>query len=141
MLALQTAIYDRLRTDAMLTAKLATYSGHPAVFDEVPQVDDPSDNSLFPYVVIGDDTASPFDTDTEVGTAATVTIHVWSRSCDFAQTKDIQQAIYNRLHRQDFTISGYALVGCDLEFEEAVRDADEVTRHGVQRFRIVFEEE
>lgn len=139
LLELQTALYDVLTGDTGLSGLLATYEGGPAVFDGPPQVEDPSDNSMFPYVVIGADSASPFDTDTETGMTVTATIDVWSRAEEFAEAKTIMAAIYGLLHRQDFTISGYTLVGCDLEFEETLRDPDGETRHGVQRYRIVYE--
>lgn len=138
-LAIQTAIYSRLTGYTALTSLLASYNGNPSVFDEVPQAVDPSDSSAFPYVVIGHDTLTPWDTDTETGTDATVTIHSWSRTSDFVEVKNVMQEIYNALHRHSLSVSGYATVGLDMEFQDAIRDPDSVTRHGVQRFRLVME--
>jgi len=39
------------------------------VYDDVPQ------GASFPYVVIGDDTSIPWDTDDSVGSESTLTIH------------------------------------------------------------------
>lgn len=136
---IQVAIYDRLANYTPLTELLATYAGAPAIFDEVPQVDDPSSAATFPYVVLGHDTFSPWDTDTETGTEATVTIHTWSRTSDFNEAKRIMQQVYNALHRYDLDVIGFGSVGCDVEFEDAIRDPDGTTRHGLQRFRLVID--
>jgi hypothetical protein len=44
--------------------------------------------------------------------------------------------IYDSLHRASLTVTGYDVVGIDQELSETFIDADGLTRHGVQRFRI-----
>lgn len=102
------------------------------VYDNVP------DNAQAPYVVIGDDTFAEFDTDGDSGFEATVTIHSWSTYRGRSQVKEIMSAVYNALHRADLTVQGYNLLGCDFEFSETFLESDGVTRHGVQRFRILI---
>ena len=104
------------------------------VYDFVPQ------DSDYPYIVIGDTTSLPNDTDTEIGSDSTITIHVWSRYRGRLEVKQIQQAIYDILHRAQLSVSGSHFVMIDCEFQESFRDADGLTMHGVQRFRMLIED-
>lgn len=116
---------------AAIFAQVSTL-GYPT-YDHVPQGAD------FPYVVIGDDTAQPYDTDDSVGAETTCTIHVWSRYRGRKEAKDICAAIYGKLHRKDFPVAGAALIECQAEFEQTLLDPDGLTRHGIIRFRITTE--
>jgi hypothetical protein len=104
-----------------------------ATFDHVPQ------DTEFPYVIIGDDTSIPWDTDTSIGSETTCTIHVWSRHRGRKEVKEIMRTIYEALHRQEITIIGGALVECQAEFQESFMDPDGLTRHGVIRFRLTVD--
>jgi hypothetical protein len=122
-LEVQKAIFTKLKTALSTT-----------VYDNVP------DNAVAPYVVIGDDTFVQMDTDLIVGFEATVTIHSWSKYRCRAEVKTIMGNIYDALHRAEFTVQGYNLLGCDCEYSETFLESDGVTRHGVQRFRILIRE-
>lgn len=104
------------------------------VYDAVP------DNAVAPYVVIGDDTLIEFDSDLLNGFEATVTIHTWSVYRGRFEVKQLMGLIYNALHRAELNVQGYNLVGCDCEFSETFLESDGVTRHGIQRFRILIRE-
>jgi len=132
---IQTAIHAALTADAALMALVA------GVHDEVPQPADSGSDDQFPYVVIGDDTHIPFDTDNSVGADTTITIHVWSRYSGRKQVKEIQGAIYDVLHRQTISVAGFSLVGIDWLQSQSFLDSDGLTRHGVQTFRITVEED
>lgn len=119
---IQQAIYTELAT-----------IGHP-VYDHVPQV------SAYPYIVIGDDTSIPFDTDASVGSESTLTIHVWSQYRGRLEVKDILEQIYDKLNRADIAVSGCHLVECVAEFQETYLESDGLTRHGVIRFRLIVED-
>jgi hypothetical protein len=119
--AIQAAIFARLST-------LST-----PVFDHVPQ------GTAFPYIVIGDDTSIPWDTDTSLGTETTCTIHVWSRERGRKQVKAIMDAVYASLNRASFAIAGGVLIECLYEFSESFMDPDGLTRHGVMRFRLTVD--
>jgi hypothetical protein len=119
---IQQAIYDELLS-----------LGHP-VYDHVPQV------SAYPYIVIGDDTSIPFDTDESVGSESTLTIHVWSQYRGRLESKELLQEIYDKLNRADIAISGCHLVECVGEFQETYVESDGLTRHGVIRFRLIVED-
>ena len=104
------------------------------VYDHVPQ------GTAYPYVVIGEDTAIEWDTDTSDGVESTLTIHVWSRLKGRRETKEIMELIYDALHRAELQIEGLHSVFCYWEFSETFLDPDGETRHGVTRFRIKAEE-
>lgn len=120
-LAIQESIYD------ILIASLSV-----PVYDDVP------DNAVMPYVVIGDDTVVEYDTDGKTGFDATLTIHTWSKYRGRFEVKTIMGQIYTLLHRQDYDINEYNILGLDHEFEQTFLEADGVTRHGVQRFRLLL---
>lgn len=130
-LPLQQAVYARL------VSQLSPIK----VFDAPPGQPDGRPATDFPYVVVGDDTISPFDTDEAVGASATITLHVWSRYNGNTEAKNIMGQIYTALNRQAGTLSavGYAFIDSLYEFGDVIKEADGKTRHGVCRFRITME--
>jgi hypothetical protein len=141
---IQKAIYSELIEDsalATLLAKNANDSSLPAIYDAVPQPKDAGSDIPFPYVVIGDDTLIDWDTDTSVGKEATITIHSWSRYRGRIEVKNIQGAIYDALHLSQLNVDGYDTVLCFSEYSESILDPDGLTRHGVQRFRLIIDKE
>jgi hypothetical protein len=81
-LTLQTALFDHLRADAPLTAAL----GGPRVYDAPP-----------PYITIGDESITAWDTKTEEGAAHELTFTIWSAMRGFSQIKTIQSALADAL--------------------------------------------
>ena len=123
----QRAIYQALTADATLTGMIT------GVYDHVDQ------GTAYPYVVIGEDGASEWDTDTEQGAESILTIHSWSREKGRMQTKDIQQAIYEVLHRAELTIMDAIFYSIFWEFSDSFLEPDGETRHGVMRFRLRYD--
>ena len=119
---LQKAIYTRLSTGSSYT-----------VYDEVPS------GAAYPYRVIGDDTEIDDSTDSNIGSEATVTIHTWSIVAGFSEIKAMADDIYSLLNRYDLPISGVNTVGVTREYSRPIRDPDGITRHGVQRFRVNYD--
>jgi hypothetical protein len=97
-------------------------------------------DSGFPYVVIGDDTERPWDSDGRLGAEVTVTLHIWSRKPSYAEAKAIARAIYTKLHRKAIPASGAQVVDCLHEFSGAMRDEDGKTRHLAVRYRLTLQE-
>lgn len=126
--ALQSAIWARLNESSDL----------PDLYENVPQKDGQI-NANWPFVSIGDDTHTPWDTDDSVGSESTVTIHSWARYGGRAAVKAIQSVIYGLLHRHDLAVAGFTAVTVEFEYSEVLEDPDGVTFHGVQRFRIYLE--
>jgi len=123
----QRAIYQALTADPTLTGMIT------GVYDHVDQ------GTAYPYVVIGEDGASEWDTDTEQGAESILTIHSWSREKGRMQTKDIQQAIYELLHRAELTIMDAIFYSIFWEFSDSFLEPDGETRHGVMRFRLRYD--
>jgi hypothetical protein len=141
---IQKTIYAKLRADtnlATLLAKDVQNKNASAIYDNVPEAVDSGNDSVFPYVTIGDDTAIDWDTDNSQGKEATLTIHSWSRYRGRKEVKQIQGAIYDSLHLSNLIITGYHSVLIVSEYSETLMDPDGLTRHGVQRFRLIVEKE
>ena len=124
---LQQAIYKRLLVWPALVALGV------GLHDHKPQGTDDSDEG-YPYNVLGEDTAVPFDVDDSLDGDHIVTIHQWSRYRGKKEVKQIQQANYAALHRNPFAVENGNYVDCHLQTEENFTDNDGLTRHGVQRF-------
>lgn len=125
---LQQAVFTRLGAVAAVTALVST-----RIYDNAPQ------SAVFPYIVVGDDTAIPADTHSTKGSDNTITVHSWSRYRGRKEIKQIQQAVYDALHQHALVVSGAATVNCGWEYAESFLDADGLTRHGVQRFRVILD--
>lgn len=127
-LLLQKAIYSRLTTNAGLMAKIT------GVFDFVP------DNQTYPFIQIGEIDFGAWDSHTFDGFDATITINLWHRpsSRGRAPLHDIQNDIYNLLHKHIFTITGFTVISMRFDFSNIIVDPDAVTYHGVQRFRLLM---
>ena len=123
----QKAIVARLRAYSALTDIVS------GVFDDVPQ------DAEFPYVAIGDMTLIPFDTFDTVGDEQTIMIHTWSDYRGRKEVKTIQAHIYGALNRHELDLDNGTLIGCDQELSEDFVDADGLRRHGVQRFRLLVD--
>jgi hypothetical protein len=125
---IQKSIYQTLTADPDLMEVIT------GVFDHVPQGQD------YPYINIGEDTSIEWDTDTELGSESTLTVHVWSREYGRRQVKEIMEQIYDILHRAEIELETLHLVDCVVEFMETFLESDGVTRHGVMRIRVTTQE-
>ena len=130
-LAVQAAVVAALRADSSLTGLLA--EGAASVLDHVPQ------STPFPYLVVGESASKAFDTKTEEGMEQLVTLHSWSTYSGMAEIKDIMAAVVAALDRASLTVIGHDLVDISFLSSEAMLDEDGVTRHGLQRFRVLTE--
>jgi len=130
--AIQRCIYEKLTSDANIIA------GSIQVFDCPPQFVSGS-QEIYPYILIGDDNFLAWDTDTELGTQVTVTVHTWSRYSGLLETKEIQGFIYQALNRADLIISGFNVILCQHLQSQSFKDSDGLTWHGVQQFNILIQ--
>lgn len=110
------------------------------VYDDVPMLPSGQPAANFPYVVIGDATAAPWDTDDKTGQAITVTLHIWSRYAGLKEAKQIAGSIYAILHRASLSVTGAHVVDCLYEFSDFMTDTDGETRHGVARYRVTLQD-
>lgn len=130
-----TALVSRLSTYTDLIDLLPSYNGDKAIFDHVPQ--DFKDS--YPYVVIQNMDITQLGTDETNGFDAVITIHTWSDSRDIQELSDVMYQIKLALDRYSLDITGYSTSSLMQEFETVFRDPDEITRHGIQRYRLFFE--
>lgn len=126
----QTAIVSALTSDETLMGIVT------GVFDMVPH------EQAVPFVTIGDFTSSDNSTKGTGGMEHTLTLHVWDEGSSRLRLKQIMSRLIELLHDQPLTLAGgHKLVNLRFEFSETFRDPDGVTIHGVQRYRIVTDEE
>ena len=103
----------------------------------VPVYDDVPEGSVYPYVVIGEETATNNGTKTLDGVEHTLTLHAWSQYRGRREIKEIMQSVYEKLHNTAITVTGASLVNIRQEFSNTLEEQDGITRHGVMRFRAV----
>jgi len=101
------------------------------VYDDVPE------GSTYPYVVIGEETASPMGAKDVDAHEHTLTIHVWSQYRGRKEIKNIMSQIYTLLHNVAISVTGASLVQIRHEFARTLLENDGITRHGIIRFRAV----
>jgi hypothetical protein len=111
-----------------------------SVYDDVPRLPNGQPSANYPYVYVGDCDAHPFDDDDQRGMNVFVTLHTYSRYDGAAEVKALNGEIYEILHRQPFTLSGYSVVDT-LFMDGFVRQEDDnATRHGVLTYRLTIQE-
>jgi len=129
-LVVQQAIYDKL------TADLST-----PVYDDVLQPSGSGNSSDFPYITIGEDSFTYADTDDSNRMDVSIVIHTWSRKQGRLEVKTMQSEVYSSLHRATLVQAGYNFVTITQQNSTSFLDADGVTRHGVQTFNLIIEED
>ena len=127
--ALHQTLFTTLNGDSQLTNTLGA-----AVFDDVPDTQAVS----FPYVQIGEDTATDYSTKDVTGTETVINLHVWSRYRGSTETKQVMDRVHTSLHDSNLTVTGHNLINMRFEFGDVIRDPDGITRHGVMRFRAIM---
>jgi hypothetical protein len=126
---LQKAVHTALTGDAGVIALVGS-----KVFDDVEK-----DYEDFPYITIGEDVLTEFDTDGQQGQVATVTVHTWSRYKGRKEAKQIQSAIYDVLHHGSLSITGFNCILSRQIDETTLLDPDGIARQGIQTFEILIE--
>ena len=132
--ALQQCIYTALTGNAALMALIT------GVYADVQQPNLPENDSDFPYVTIGNDVLTAWDTNTDFGASASCQIDVWSRQNNFMEAKAVGSAINNALHYQPLTITGSHHVQTRVESATYTPDPDGHTKRGMLLVRVLFDE-
>ena len=130
--ALQRALYTKLTGDANIAAAVV------GVYADVVQPNLPEDNADFPYITIGRDNLTPWDTHTEFGAEAICQIDVWSRSNNLIEVKEIGELIWIALHHASLTIDGADHTMTVQQGANYTADPDGHTKHGVLSFRVTY---
>lgn len=128
---IQAGLYSHLTTTNAVTSLLA--DGANSILDNVPG------GTPFPYIVLGEMSAKPLDTQAFSGNDVTVTLHVFSRNKGLQETKNILAALYDAIHQVDIAIPNQTLVLCQHQQTDTLLESDGLTRHGIIRFRLITE--
>ena len=141
---IQIALYQKLIASTTLPGLLANAVdmsgdpiGLPAIYDRPPQPVLAGDVNYFPYVTIGDISVNEFDTDDSNGFDCELVIKCYSRTGGRLQAKQIQDAIYNELHKQDLNVNHSVML-----YQQMTRvdlEPDGKTYQGIQMFRFVVD--
>ena len=97
-----------------------------------------------PYVLIGDDTLTDWDTKSKFGWECTVIIHAWSfEKAGRKEVKTILGHVFDALHQQSLTVTGFSLIQIRRDFqqtfqESAIEGQNDRYWHGVARYRAVI---
>ena len=124
--AVQTALFQALG-----------HLGYP-VHDVAPQR---TDGGGFPLIEVGAVVLAPLDTKDRNGFDFVARIHVRSDTHGMLAVKEIQDAIYDRLHNAEgdtFTLDGFRLLQMRLEMSDVIREAQGQI-HGVCEYRGLIE--
>ena len=105
----------------------------PRLFDAVPR------SSAFPYIVVGEDGESNWDTATEAGSEHALAIHIWSRAGGRKEIKLAAEAVRDALHGAQLSLDGHTLVDLRFVAAEFSRENDGETFRATVRFRAVTE--
>lgn len=137
LLILQKTVFDRLSAVSAVTSLLA--AGAASIFDYVKQ------DSVFPYIVIGEHTGIMDGDKVKTGQDCTVTIHVFTKGRGRKETQTIMKAVVEALDRQESTMTaaGFEIVLCNFEFSDIFIDTEDDSNfypHGVLRFRFLMRE-
>lgn len=125
----QSTIYAKLAADLVVP-----------VYDDVPQSLDSGLSSAFPYVTIGEDSFTYIDTDDTNRVSVSIAIHTWSRYSGRSEIKELQDQIYNSLHRAEPVAVGFKFITITQNSASSFLDNDGQTRHGIQDFYLILEE-
>ncbi len=128
--ALQQAIHAALASNADLQALIGN---PPRLYDYVPR------KSVFPYVVLGDESQSDWSTATEAGTEHLFTVHVWSRNLGHRESKQIAEIVRAALHGASLSVTDCTLIDLRHLATDFSRESDGQTFRASLRFRAVTE--
>lgn len=92
----------------------------------------------FPFVEVGAIVLAPMDTKDRNGFDFVARVHTRSRAHDMGAVKEIQGALYARLHHGDLAITGYRTVLLRREMSDCIREAGG-SLHGVCEYRGLIE--
>lgn len=130
---LQRALYSKLTGDVALMSLIK------GVYADVEQPNMPEKNTDFPYVTIGNDQLTRWDTKTTLGANADCQIDIWSRQNNLTEAKAIGTAIYSALHYQNLTISGANDVLSMVDSMTFSKDPDGQTKRGLILFNVKYD--
>lgn len=126
----QKTIYEVLSGDATLTTLL----GGAKIYDTVP------DDMPYPYVVLYIMPLEDRGCHTLEGFESEFQISVWSQERGNLPIQNIQKRIDELLHKSEPCIDGWNILSLRRTVVDIQIEDDNITRHGIQRFKILIGE-
>lgn len=124
---LQKAVFLALSANSGLTTLL----GGAKIYDFTP------DGTAYPYITFNGGDAVDRGSDDSDGWLHTLELHTWYRGRGRKGVLAIQELIDGILHNQEIAISGFTNLSFRRDFQTVLVEPDNITYHGVQRFRIL----
>lgn len=131
---LQKAILTRLRSDTNVTSLLNGTKNYLGVYDYV------TEDTAFPYVVVGEPRADDFGVKTEDVKDYTVTLHIWSSYKGNSEAYKILSALYDSF-KYKLTVEGFKTVRTSCVDTRVFTDIDGIHRHGVFTLKFSLQKE
>lgn len=128
-ISLQKAIYDLLRNDTDVTAKI----GKNRILDHVPP------NIGFPYVTLGSSVVYDWSTDSESGQEHLISLHIWAHSSGRKFVLEMAELIAQKLDQQRLNLSGHLLVNLTLQEINAQNSNRRNAYQAIMHYRAVTE--
>ena len=126
---IQKSFVDRLTTDTVITGYVSN-----RVYG------DPPENPTYPFIRFGRQTELPDETFNDQGEEVDISLEVHDRPASGGRRKTLQilQAIRNRIHRQEstLTITGYTCWSCENQGYNLIRDTDGLSYIGIINFNL-----
>ncbi|MFK4824091.1 DUF3168 domain-containing protein [Paenochrobactrum sp. BZR 588] len=128
-ISLQKAIYDLLRNDADVSAKLGTNR----ILDHVPPT------TGFPYITLGSSVVYDWSTDSEPGQEHLISLHIWAQSSGRKFVLEVIELIAQKLDHGTLELIGHVLVNLNLQEISAQNSDRRNAYQGIMRYRAVTE--
>jgi hypothetical protein len=126
--------------DALLRANTPLMNGVVGIYDVAPQAADSGDPSAFPYITYGIWDFVEYHTGNETGFDVMMRMHSWDRNSASARIEDVQDLLFNALHRTHaaLSVAGYSVLYVDRD-GSIIEDRDPQGQwHGVCEYRALL---
>ncbi len=123
---LQKAIYDKLRSDAVLMTQIT------GVYDNVPQ------ETSYPFISFGKNYSKKFDILGKNGFEQKLDIEIWSREGGKKQSASIIESVYSLLNNVNISIVGITVISIEVISYSISLQNDGYTYHGVINLRAIL---
>lgn len=109
------------------------------VLGDVDVVEDVPSNQKYPYVHLGERSTTKHGGKGEPGEDSIIDVHTWSRRGGLAEVEELQAAMFDALEGHTPALDGFTSISFERISSRAFMDADGITGHGVDRWRVCTE--
>lgn len=108
------------------------------VYDTAPQAADSGDDSVFPYITIGEVVCTDDPVDEADGFSVLMRVHTFTRTGSMLDCKLVQTEVHALLHNQSLSVTGFNCYSLLRERSE-VFDGQDGNARGVCEYRALLE--